>query len=134
MVHIPSLTQVQLEILRLAKENPGETLQLSFESPVMGDGEPRAKNPSLIQEMIDFGLVEIQKSRVYCEISRFQRECWFEYCADIELPSIYAWELWRKEFINSQEGSTTLITPGEEFEDFSYVWVQEMEFQAVQPG
>lgn len=45
MVLIPSLTQVQLEILRLAKENPDETLQLSFESPVMGKGEPPIDNP-----------------------------------------------------------------------------------------
>ncbi len=134
MVHIPSLTQVQLEILRLAKENPGESLQLSFESPVMGNGEPPTNHPLLIQEMIDLGLVEIQKSWVHCDISRFQRECWLEYCSNLELPSIYAWELWRKEFIASQEDSTTLFTPGEEFEDFSYVWVQEMEFRAVQPG
>lgn len=134
MVHIPSLTQVQLEILRLAKENPGETLQLSFESPVMGNREPPSGHPPLIQEMLDLGLVLVQQSRVHCEISRFQQQCWHEYCSDLELPSIYAWELWRKDFITSQEGSTTLITPGEEFEDFSYVWVQEMEFWAVQPG
>ncbi|KAI9129373.1 hypothetical protein [Acaryochloris sp. CCMEE 5410] len=134
MVLIPSLTQVQLEILRLAKENPDETLQLSFESPVMGNGEPPTHNPLLIQEMIDLGLVEVQQSCVHCGISQFQQQCWLEYCSDLELPSIYAWELWRKEFIASQDGSATLISPGEEFEDFSYVWVQEMEFRAVQPG
>ena len=134
MVHIPSLTQVQLEILRLAKEHPGESLQLSFESPVMGHGEPPIANPPLIQEMIDLGLVEVHKSRAYSDISKFQRDCWFEYCSDLELPSIHAWELWREDFIASQDGLATLITPGEEFEDFSYVWVQEMEFRAVQPG
>ncbi len=134
MVLIPTLTQVQLEILRLAKENAGETLRLSFESPMMGHGEPPIVHPSLIQEMVDLGLVEVQKSRIHCDISQFQRQCWFEYCSDLELPSIYAWELWREEFIASQDGSTTLITPGEEFEDFSYVWVQEMTFQAVQPS
>lgn len=134
MPHIPSLTQVQLEILRLAKENDGETLQLAFESPVMGQGEPPSHHPPLMQEMIDLGLLEVQSSRVYCDTSRFQRDCWFEYCANLELPSIYAWELWRKEFIENQEGSTILITPGEDFEDFSYVWVQEMIFRAVQPG
>ena len=134
MTCIPSLTQVQLEILRLAKEHSGETLRLSFESPMMGHEEPPIDNPPLIQEMVDLGLVEVQKSRVYSSTSRFQRDCWFEYCSDLELPSIYAWELWREEFIASQDGSTTLITPGEEFEDFSYVWVQEMIFQAVQPG
>ncbi len=134
MPHIPSLTQVQLEILRLAKENDGETLQLAFESPVMGQGEPPSNHPPLMQEMIDLGLIEVQSSRVYCDTSRFQRDCWLEYCSNLELPSIYAWELWRKEFIENQESSTTLIAPGEEFEDFSYVWVQEMIFRAVQPG
>ena len=134
MVCIPSLTQVQLEVLRLAKEHSGKKLQLSFESPVMGQGEPPNGNLLLIQEMIDLGLVEVQENRVYCDTSRFQQESWDEYCSSLELPSIYVWELWREEFIASQEGSTALITPGEEFEDFSYVWVQEMEFWAVQSG
>ena len=46
MVHIPSLTQVQLKILRLAKEHSGESLQLSFESPVIGRGGNSCTNPS----------------------------------------------------------------------------------------
>ncbi|QUY44760.1 hypothetical protein [Acaryochloris marina] len=109
-------------------------MQLSFESHVIDNREPPTNHPSLIQEMIDLGLVKTQRSRAHCDLSRFQRECWFEYCSDLVLPSIYTWELWHEKFITSQKESTTLIAPGEDFEHFNYVWVQEMEIQTVQPG
>ncbi|NJM68672.1 MAG: hypothetical protein HC851_24915 [Acaryochloris sp. RU_4_1] len=134
MTSIPSLSRVQLEILRIAKQHSGEMLHLSFESPIFDNGEPPIGYPSLLQELIDLGYIEVQFNQLLSDSSRFQRDSWQEYCANLELPSIRAWELWRQEFIASQEGSTHVLLPGEDFEDFSDAWIQEIRLRAAQPS
>lgn len=131
---IPTLSTIQLEILRVTKQYSGEPLQLAFELPIAEAYRPPIGNPDMIQDLVDLGLIEVQLNRVIKDSSRFQRDCWHEYCAKLELPSIRAWELWREEFIASQEGSTHILAPGEDFENFSEVWIQEMRLRAVQPN
>lgn len=134
MVSIPSLTQAQLEILRIAKEHSGEILHLSFEFPILINEGPPTRTIDLIQDLIDLGLIEIQFRQVLSGPSQFQKDSWYAYYINLELPPIRAWELWRDEFIASQEGSAYIFTPGEEFEDFSDVWIEEVRFQATQPS
>lgn len=131
---IPSFSQVQLEILRLAKQHSGELLHLSFETPVLKDDEPPSGNPQFFQELLDLDLIEVHFKQVYIDLSNFQKDSWAEYCADLSLPSIRAWELWRQAFIAEQEGVAYDLTPGERFGEFSEVWIEEMRFRAVQPG
>lgn len=133
MTFIPSLSQIQLEILRLAKQFSGDVLQLSLEIPMAQDEGPPSANPQFVQELIDLGLIEVHFKQVYIGTSRFQQDSWAEYCADLNLPSIRAWELWRQAFIAEQEGATHVLAPGEGFGEFSEVWVEEMRFRAVQP-
>ena len=134
MASIPSLTQTQLEILRLAKEHSGEILHLSFELPIFIDEGPPTRTLDLIQDLIDFGLLEVQFRQVISGPSQFQKDSWHAFCANLEIPPIHAWELWRNEFIASQEGAAYILTPGKEFEDFSNVWIEELRFQATQPS
>lgn len=134
MACIPSLSKVQLEILRLAKQHSGEILHLSFETPMLKDEGPPSGNPHFFQALIDLDLIEIHFKQVYIGISNFQKDSWVEYCADLNLPSLRAWELWRQAFIEEQEGVTHVLEPGERFEEFSEVWVEEMRFRAVQPS
>lgn len=134
MTFIPSLTPYQLEILRTAKQCSGKTVRLCYEIPITSLRKPPYKYPSFIQKLVEFGLIEIQSKQVTRGLSLFQKDSWHEYCADLELPSIRAWELWRKEFIVSQQNLTHVLTPGEGFEDFSEVWMQEIKIQAIQPS
>ncbi|ABW31435.1 hypothetical protein [Acaryochloris marina] len=134
MTFIPSLSQIQLEILRVAKLSSGEMLNLSLEAPIEQDEGPPSAHPQFVQELVDWGLIEVYFKHVHIGTSRFQQDSWAEYCADLSLPSIRAWELWRQEFISEQEGATHVLTPGERFGEFSEVWVEEMRFRAVQPS
>lgn len=134
MVSIPSLSQAQLEILRIAKEHSGEILHLSFETPMLKEDGPPSGNPQFFQELIDLDLIEIHFKQVYIGTSKFQKDSWAEYCAALDLPSLRAWELWRRAFISEQRGVTHVLEPGEGFGEFSEVWVEEMRFRAVHPG
>lgn len=134
MVYIPSLTQTQLRILRIVKKYPDKAVRLSYEIPVICYGDEPIGYPAFLQKLIDLGLVEVYSRQVCCDSSRYQRDSWNKYSADLELPSIYAWELWRDKYIARQKGSQHVLTPGEEFEHFSDVWIQEIRIQAVQPS
>ncbi|MGR3280766.1 hypothetical protein ACSYAD_37550, partial [Acaryochloris marina NIES-2412] len=68
------------------------------------------------QKLVDFGLIEVESKQVLSGPSLFQKDSWYEYCGDLELPSIRAWELWREEFIASLDESTQVLVPGEGFE------------------
>lgn len=131
---IPSLTPSQLEILRTAKQCSGKIVRLCYEIPITSLRKTPYKPPLFIQKLVKFGLIEIQSEQVIRGPSLFQKDSWDEYCADLELPSIRAWELWRKEFIASQQNLTHALTPGEGFEDFSEAWIQEIKIQAIQPS
>lgn len=119
MVCIPSLSPIQLEILRLAKERSGRTIRLSYEMPMIDEGDPPTEYPAFIQGLIDVELLEVKFKKLRCDTSQLQRDSWRQYSADLELPSIYAWELWRDKFISRQKGLKHIVTPGEEFEHFS---------------
>ena len=134
MISIPSLTQTQLALLRVAKKSSGKTIQLCYETPITNFRKPPFKNPPFIQKLVDFGLIEVECKQVLNGPSLFQKDSWQEYCADIELPSIRAWELWREEFIANLHESTYVLVPGEDFEDFSNVWIQTISFHATQPS
>ncbi|NJM67023.1 MAG: hypothetical protein HC851_15810 [Acaryochloris sp. RU_4_1] len=134
MTCIPSLSQFQLEILRLAKKYSGKAIHLSFETPIIENGEPPIRYPSLLQQLIDCGYIEVKIKRIRRETSRFQRDSWADFCSGLALPSIRAWELWRQKFIATQEGLPQVLLPGEGFEDFSDAWVQEIRLRAVQPS
>lgn len=84
----PSLSQMQLEILRIAKQSPDEILNLSFETPKLTNEEPPPGNPKLVQELVDLGLIEVYFKQSHLGTSRFQKDSWAEYCADLDLPSI----------------------------------------------
>lgn len=129
MVRIPTLSLKQLAILRLAKKYPGKTIQLYCELPIINDGGPPAGYTALIQKLIDFGLIAVQFKQMRCDFSRHQRKSWAKFSADLECPSILAWEIWRDKYIAKQKGSDRIAIPGEEFEDFSYVWIQEIGVQ-----
>ena len=134
MICIPSLSPIQLEILMIAKQNPGEVIHLSFETPMFDSEGPPPGNPQLVQELIDWGLIEVHFKHVHASAFRSQRESWAEYCSDLSLPSIRAWELWRQAFIEEQVDVAHDLTPGEGFGEFSEVWVEEFRYQAVRPG
>lgn len=134
MTFIPSLTQTQLRIFRLAKKYPDKAVRLSYEIPVICYGDEPIGYPAFLQNLINLGLVEVYSRQVRCDSSRYQRDSWNKYSADLDLPSIYAWELWRDKYIAGQKGSRHILIPGEEFEHFSNVWIQEIRVQAVQPS
>lgn len=133
MVCIPTLSLKQLAILRLAKKYPGKTIQLFCELPIINSGGPPAGYTALIQKLIDFGLITVQFKQMRCDFSRYQRKSWAKFSAELEYPSIIAWERWRDKFIARQKGTSRVAIPGKEFEDFSYVWIQEIGVQVIQP-
>lgn len=133
MVYVPSLTLIQLKILRLAKKYPDKIVRLSYELPMIGIGDEPIGYPAFLQNLIDLDLVEVCFSQIYCDSSRYQRDSWRKYSSDLELPSIYAWKLWRDRYIAKQKESRHVLKPGEEFEHFSDVWIQEIGVQAIQP-
>lgn len=134
MVYIPSLTQTQLRILRLAKKYPDKAVRLSYELPVICHGDEPIGYPAFLQKLIGLGLIKVRSRRVRYDSSRHQRDSWNKYSADLELPSIYAWGSWRDKYIAKQKGSRHILIPGEEFEHFSNVWIQEIRVQSVQPS
>ncbi|MGR3279617.1 hypothetical protein ACSYAD_31630 [Acaryochloris marina NIES-2412] len=134
MVYIPSLTQTQLRILRIVKKYPDKAVRLSYEIPVICYGDEPIGYPAFLQKLIDLGLVEVCSKRVRYDSSRYQRDSWNKYSEDLEMPSIRAWELWRDKYIARQEGSKHILMPGEEFEHFSGVWIQEIGLRAIQPS
>lgn len=123
-----------MEILRLAKQRSGKAVILSLETAMISEDKPPSGNPKLFQELIDLGLVEVHFKHVFREKSRWQMDSWARYCKGLELPSIRAWELWRQAFIAEQEEMGCVLVPGERFEEFSDVWVEEIRFQATQPS
>ncbi|ABW32221.1 hypothetical protein [Acaryochloris marina] len=133
MITIPSLTQALLELLRTAKKYSGKTVRICYETPITDPRKPPIKTPPFIQKLVDCGLIEVESKQVLSGPSLFERDSWYEYCADLELPSIRAWKLWRKEFIASQQEAPHVLLPGEGFEEFSDVWIQEINFHATQP-
>lgn len=135
MTCIPSLTLQQLELLRLAKQRPGETIQVAYEFPVVGNCEPPSDHPAFIQELIDAHLIQIKGTALFKRRSEFQQQSWEVFCDDLDYPTQKDWELWRKGMIAQQEGSIyPLILPGIRFEEFSNVWIREFALQAIEPG
>lgn len=132
MISIPSLTQTQLALLRTAKKHPENTVRLYYETPIINHRKPPFKNPPFIQKLVNLGLIEVEFKRVLNGPSLLEKDSWYEYCADLELPSIRAWELWREEFIARQKEAPNILIPGEGFEGFSDVWIQEINYHAVQ--
>lgn len=132
MICIPSFSLKQLAILRLAKKYPDKTIQLYCEMPIVNNGEFPTGYTSMIQKLVDFDLIEVKSRQMRCDFSRFQKKSWVRFISDLEYPSIYAWELWRDKFIARQKGSERVAIPGEGFEDFSYVWIQEIGIQVIQ--
>ncbi|KAI9129644.1 hypothetical protein [Acaryochloris sp. CCMEE 5410] len=132
MISIPSLTQTQLALLRAAKKYSGKTVRLCYETPITNPRKPPIKHPPFIQKLVDFGLIEVESRQVLSGPSLLEKDSWNEYCADLELPSIRAWELWREEFIAKQKEAPHILIPGESFEEFSDVWIQEINFHATQ--
>ena len=133
MISIPSLTQTQLALLRAAKKYSGKTVRLCYETPIINPRKPPIKHPPFIQKLVDFGLIEVESRQVLSGPSLLEKDSWYEYCADLKLPSIRAWELWREEFIARQKEAPHVLIPGEGFEEFSDVWIQEINFHATQP-
>ncbi|BDM83239.1 hypothetical protein [Acaryochloris marina] len=134
MISIPSLTQTQLALLRAAKKYSGKTVRLCYETPIANPRKPPIKHPPFIQKLVDFELIEVESRQVLCGPSLLQKDSWYEYCGDLELPSIWAWELWREEFIARQKEAPYVLIPGEGFEEFSDVWIQEISYHATQPS
>ena len=134
MISIPSLTQTQLALLRTAKKHPEKTVRLYYETPITNHRKPPFKNPPFIQKLVDSGLIEVEFKRVLSGPSLLEKESWYEYCTDLAIPSIRAWELWREEFIARQKEAPNILMPGEGFEEFSDVWIQEINFHATQPS
>lgn len=133
MVSIPSLSLKQLEILRLAKQCPGETIRLFHEIPIVSNGDSSTRYTAVIQKLIDWQLIEIKSKHMRCDFSRAQQKSWAEFTEDLDYPSLGLWELWRDKFIARRKRTECVAIPGEELEDFSYVWIQEIDIQAVQP-
>lgn len=133
MVCIPTLSLKQLAILRLAKKYPGKTIKLYCEMPIINHGEPPTGYTTVIQKLIDLNLIEVKSKLMHFDFSRFQKKSWAKFSADIEYPSILVWERWRDKFIARQKGSERVAVPGKDFEDFSYVWIQEIGVQVIQP-
>ncbi|MGR3279247.1 hypothetical protein ACSYAD_29715 [Acaryochloris marina NIES-2412] len=131
MISIPSLTQTELALLRAAKKYSGKIVRLCYETPLTNPRKPPFKNPPFIQKLVDLGLIEVEFKRVLIGPSLLEKDSWYEYCADLELPSIRAWELWREEFITRQKETSHILVPGEDFEEFSDVWIQEISYHAT---
>ena len=133
MVCIPTLSLKQLAILRLAKKYPNKTIKLYCEMPIISHDEPPTEYTAVIQKLIDLALIEVTSKLMRLDFSRFQKKSWAKFSIDMEHPSILAWEIWRDQYITRQKGTNRVAMPGEEFEDFSYVWIQEIRVQAIQP-
>lgn len=101
MTHIPSLTQQQLELLRLAKKHSNEDIQLSYESTCVEANKPEIDHPPFIQELIDAHLIQVQSQGIRVKASEFQKESWAKFCDGIGPPTQSDWELWRRRFITS---------------------------------
>lgn len=135
MTQIPSLTQQQLELLRLAKKNSVEKLQLSYEFPVVDSSEPPNGHPPFIQELIDVHLIQVREIETSMLPSEFQQSSWTEFCEDLDYPNQSDWDRWRRGFIvQLGEGVEQLMTPGEGFRQFTKVWIREIRLQATQPS
>lgn len=132
MTHIPSLTQQQLELLRLAKKDSVEELQLSYESPVIDSSEPPIGHPPFIQELIDIHLIRVREIETSMLASEFQQSSWTDFCGDLDYPTQADWERWRQGFIAQLgEGFDQLMTPGKGFGQFTKVWIREIRLQAT---
>ena len=88
MVYIPSLTQIQLRILRLTKKYPDKMVRLSYEIPIVGIGDEPIGYPVFLQELVDLDLVQIVSSQVHFDSSRYQQDSWKKFTADLEMPSV----------------------------------------------
>ncbi|WP_299491763.1 hypothetical protein [Acaryochloris sp. IP29b_bin.137] len=135
MTQIPSLTQQQLELLRIAKKNSVEELRLSYEFPVLDDDEPPIGHPPFIQELIDHHFIQVQVKGTSLRASEFQQENWTEYCDEIDYPTQADWDRWRQRFISQLgEGFESLMMPGKRLGQFTKVWIREISLRAVQPS
>ena len=134
MTGIPSLTLQQLELLRVAKQHPGKTIQVSYEFPVTNNSKPLSEHPAFIQELIDAHLIEVQVRGTFLRTSEFQQRSWTIFCDDLDYPCQTDWELWRKGFIARHVGGKSpILAPGMRFEQFSRVWIRKIDLQSVQP-
>ncbi|BDM83711.1 hypothetical protein [Acaryochloris marina] len=135
MTQIPSLTQQQLELLRLAKKNTMAELRLSYEFPVLDGNEPPIGHPPFIQELIDHQFIQVQVKETSLRASEFQQENWTEYCDEIDYPTKADWDRWRQGFMAQLgDGFESLMTPGIGFGQFTKVWIREISVRAVQPS
>lgn len=133
MISIPSLTHQQLILLRLTKKYPERSIHISYESPVINKRELPINHPPFIQRLIDESLIQVQVKRSVLSASKLQREDWTEFCKDIGFPTQKNWELWRARFIAQKKGEIDpLMTPGNELEEFSTVWIRLISIQAIQ--
>ncbi|WP_299411809.1 hypothetical protein [Acaryochloris sp. IP29b_bin.148] len=124
MTQIPSLTQQQLELLRLAKKDTVAELRLSYEFPVLDDNVPSGGHPPFIQELIDHHFIQVQVKETVIRASEFQQENWTEFCDEIDYPSQADWDRWRQGFISQLgEGFESLMTPGKGLGQFTKVWI-----------
>ncbi|MGR3278655.1 hypothetical protein ACSYAD_26530 [Acaryochloris marina NIES-2412] len=135
MTHIPSLTHEQLELLRLAKKDSVEELQLFYEFPVVDDSEPPIAHPLFIQELIDIHLIQVREMEASVLTSEFQQSSWIEYCEDLVYPTQVDWGRWRQGIIAQLgEGVEQLMSPGKGLGEFKKVWIREIRVRAVQPS
>ncbi|MGR3279535.1 hypothetical protein ACSYAD_31195 [Acaryochloris marina NIES-2412] len=135
MIHIPSLTHQQLELLRLTKKDSVEELQLFYEFPVIENSEPPISHPLLIQELIDIHLIQVREIETSVLVSEFQQSSWTEYCEDFDYPTQVDWDRWRQGIIAQLgEGVEQLMTPGKGLGQFTKVWIREIRVRAVQPS
>ncbi|QUY45840.1 hypothetical protein [Acaryochloris marina] len=135
MTHIPSLTQEQLELLRLAKKNSVEELQLFYEFPVVDNSGPSTVHPLFIQKLIDIHLIQVREVKTSVLVSEFQQSSWTEYCKNLAYPTQVDWDRWRQEFIAQLgEGVEQLMNPGKGLGQFAKVWIREIRIRAVQPS
>lgn len=135
MIHIPSLTHEQLELLRLTKKDSVEELQLFYEFPVIDDSEPPIAHPLFIQELIDIHLIQVREMEASVLVSEFQQSSWIEYCEDLVYPTQGDWGRWRQTVIDQLgEGVEQLMSPGKGLEQFTKVWIREIRVRAVQPS
>ncbi|ABW31954.1 hypothetical protein [Acaryochloris marina] len=135
MTQIPSLTHQQLELLRLAKKNSVEELQLFYEFPVVDGDEPPVVHPQFIQELIDIHLIQVREIEASVLASEFQQSSWTEYCEDLDFPAQVDWDRWRQGIITQLgEGVEQLMSPGKGLGQFTKVWIREIRIRAVQPS
>lgn len=135
MISIPFLTQGQLELLRLAKQNSVEGIELSYELPFIQDKEPPIDHPAFIQRLIDTHLIQVKMKGTFLRASKYQQESWARFCEGIDHPTQEDWELWRKGYMTqSKDAISSFMLPGKKFDEFSRVWVCEINIQAIQPS